>query len=150
MTPLPVAFAPIRLPSIRLPVAPVWKNTDAVRVIPRDEIPGARDRAADDIVRRTGDGDAVRLIGNRRGPCQVGADVVALDDVAGGQHAADQHALERIAGNDVAIRGRRPADRIPRRIGDVEQQRQRFAIAAVPPAFVPMRFPVSLLLVVVI
>ena len=47
-------------------------------------------------------------------PVDVGADVVALDHVARRACAGDRDAVRRIAGDDVAGAGRRPADRVAR------------------------------------
>ncbi len=78
-----------------------------------DDVPRTGRRAADDIVGRTTvDRNAPLAAGQGSRASGVGADVVTLHDVAVVATAADEDAEYRVAGNDVARRRSRAADRI--------------------------------------
>ncbi len=77
----------------------------------------ARDEVADDGVARRAAGDvqAVVAVGPRVHSAGIGADIVALDDVARGPLPGEEHAPAGVLGDDVAGQNGRPADRVARR-----------------------------------
>jgi hypothetical protein len=88
-------------------------DLDAVAVVARDDVARAQGGPADEVVpRAAGNEDAVVGVAEVGGPVAVGADVVALDDVAERARGADLNA-GAVAGDDVALRGRDAADRVP-------------------------------------
>src|SRR5262249_49004188 len=105
-------------------VAGAAEDGDAALAVPRDHVAGARagyvGGAADGVAGRAnnehaGRDAAVGAVGNRTGTGDIGAHVVALDQVAGRASAADGHPVIDVAGNDVADGRRRAADGIIRR-----------------------------------
>src|SRR5207253_1161809 len=77
-----------------------------------------RGRAADGVVGgalRDDDAGTRRAVAERAGAVRLEADVVAFDDVAGRVGAVEENALDAVAADDVACRGRRAADRVVRR-----------------------------------
>ncbi len=80
---MPVISVPIRLPATRLPVVPVSEMNTPDRIVARDDVAGARGRAADRVVRGTiEDVDAVGSVAQRDRAGRIRADQVARHDVA--------------------------------------------------------------------
>ena len=89
------------------------------RTIGRDNIAGSWRRAADRVVRR---GEKVYPdlpISQACSATGIGADKVALDHVVGRSRAADENAIELVAGNEIAGPGAGSADRIVGRVGHI-------------------------------
>src|SRR5437763_1492503 len=79
-------------------------------IVPGDDVARAGDGAADrQVVAAAVDEEAV-VLGERRRAGRVRADVVALDEVAGGAGAEDPYADDAVAGDDVAGACYRSAD----------------------------------------
>jgi hypothetical protein len=76
-----------------------------------DAVAGARGGAADGHAGGAADPDAAEAVAQREGAARVGADVVALDQGAG-HVVGDLDAVAVVAGDDVALGRRDPADTV--------------------------------------
>src|SRR5262249_51618490 len=98
---------PVALHLVARRVRPAQHHADARGIrpaVPGDDIVLPRRGAADGVARRE-DADAVQ-VGNAIGPGEVGADVVALDHVAGRALVGDRDSVGvHVAGNDVGDDG---------------------------------------------
>ena len=120
-------------------------DEDARAAVARDDVARARGRAADGR-RGVCDPDAVGRVALRRGPGNAGhANVVALDEGAGGR-AHDGDAVPLVPGNDVAGRVRGAADGGAGRVID-QHAGHVIAQGVTPSAARPIVFPVIKVLV---
>ena len=133
---VPIAFSSIRFPvaSALLIAMPSWP-------LPEIRLAAAQRRAADGVVRGILDEDAAEEVAQRMHSGGVGADIVALDRVAGRPLAGDRDAVGEVARDDVA-RGEvvppmvLPVAALPRETPPCALPR-----AWVPVTSVPIRFP---------
>src|SRR5262249_36171543 len=91
-------------------------DVDAIAAVGREDIPLPRARAADQVVGgATPDGHAVVAVAEGLGAGRVGADLVALHDVARSTSPFDGDAPIDVARDEVPGAGGRSADRVVRR-----------------------------------
>ena len=84
--------------------------------VPGDDVARTRDRASDDVTARPlRDPNADEAVADAGGSMPVGADEVAANGVAVRPISGDVHTVEIVAGDDVAGRCRRSADKVSRR-----------------------------------
>ena len=106
----------MELPRIALSVggAPGLINRNAIAGVERDHIAGPS-RFATDRVRRGLYGYADSITQGRRAG-NVGADVVALNNIPGRKATVNKHSVPGISGNEVAISCGCPTNHVVRRI----------------------------------
>src|SRR5581483_11643013 len=130
---VPGRVRPDVVPLDEVPGRPGARDPDTAARVPRDDVPRARARAADRVLRGlVEDGDAGRAVRERGRAGGGRADPVALDDVEARPRVADPDAEAVVARDQVARARRAPADRVARRAVEEEHARARVPEVARP------------------
>ena len=133
---------PIRFPATTLPVVPASVMSTPSSSFPEMRLPAATAVPPIVLLHAPAPISTPMEFRSAKSSGDVGADQVALDDVARSARPRDLHPVDRVAGDHVARAGSRPADNVARGTGR-DQDSGAVGQRGLPVISVPIKLPLT-------